>query len=762
VSGSDDARRHALRLESLWRLSTDPRLRGNDFIRALLLEAVVSLAPGRTSFCLLRHRDGSHYLVDAVVGDPGPADNLRLSEPVPFDRAPEAQTETTFAAAGRTYELIAGFLDGATAVALGPEDATYIEILGWVLARQIDLETNEDLLRREEVRSRAHAERLASLWQISNSPHLRDADLWTAMLAQAGANIRPDQYFRGTLWRVQEHDIVIEATSVRVGDDGGNDRISVGQALPRDEMIVGAFLKLGERTRSFTDVRESACYRDATRSRNVRSFLVTTFTIGGAIWGLSFASDTLVTAPLNAQDEAYIEVLAAFFGNRVQQRWQFDRIQYQQSHDVLTGLLNRSQFRSLARSAIATAEGFAVIVIDVNQFREVNETYGHMIGDALLVEIAAALQERAVVSELVGRIGANTFAVFAPDASSPDDARRRASRYALSFARAFSTGEREGRELVARTASFGVALDATGESTLDVVLSHAETALQQAKAREGGAIVVYEPWMDGDSERRALLSNELMAAIAGDQFVLVYQPHVELGTGRVSGAEALIRWQHPTRGLLTPDAFIPFAEQTGIITRIDAWVMAKACSVAAQFAAERPGFRLYFNLSGRQAGNTGLVRDFVAAARAGVDLRTLGVEITESDAMRNVAATRRVCRALRRLGVKIAIDDFGTGYSSLSSLQRLAVDVVKIDRAFVSGVLDDPHDGAITETIMAICQRFGFASLAEGAETDAEVSWLRQRGCTYVQGYAIARPLAIDDFRRWLAEHAAAGAVHHS
>lgn len=181
--------------------------------------------------------------------------------------------------------------------------------------------------------------------------------------------------------------------------------------------------------------------------------------------------------------------------------------------------------------------------------------------------------------------------------------------------------------------------------------------------------------------------------------------------------------------------------------------MQSAFAAVNAFRTLRPTFRLYFNLSGRQAGDPKVIRAFTEAARAGVSLQNIGVEITESDAMRDVEATRRVCRALRRLDVRIAIDDFGTGYSSLSSLKRLPVDIVKIDQSFVSGVLNDPHDETIAETIISISNRFGFDSLGEGAEQEGEIAWLREHGCRYVQGFGICRPIAFDAFKAWLVEH---------
>jgi EAL domain-containing protein (putative c-di-GMP-specific phosphodiesterase class I) len=221
----------------------------------------------------------------------------------------------------------------------------------------------------------------------------------------------------------------------------------------------------------------------------------------------------------------------------------------------------------------------------------------------------------------------------------------------------------------------------------------------------------------------------------------------------VTGCEALIRWNHPTRGLLLPGEFIPFAEHNGIIGSIDNWVMHETFARVKDVVALRPGFRLYFNLSGRQAGDSSVIRAFATAARNAVPLANIGVEITESDAMRDVEATRRVCRALRRFNVRIAIDDFGTGYSSLSSLKRLPVDIVKIDRSFISGILNDLHDETIAETIISIAKNFGLDALAEGVEQQAEVEWLRRHGCRYMQGYAICRPLPLAEFMAWLSEH---------
>jgi diguanylate cyclase (GGDEF)-like protein len=416
-------------------------------------------------------------------------------------------------------------------------------------------------------------------------------------------------------------------------------------------------------------------------------------------------------------------------------------------------LLNRSQFRSTVRSATRTTSRYAIVLVDVDAFREINESYGHMIGDAVLVEVGNALRLRAADGEFVGRIGDDVFGVYIGNPVSKDFVLSRALSFAEAFTRGFSTGDREGSEFIMRTAGLGVSLAPDDGTTIDAILSHADAALVRAKQRGHGSLVFYETGMEGDAHRRTALRNELAEAVAGNQFELYYQPHVEIATGTVTGCEALIRWNHPVRGLLSPQHFIPFAEQSGIIGTIDSWVMEQACAAANELAALQPGFRLYFNLSGRQAGDRSVIRALIAAARRGVGLRHLGVEITETDAMRDVEATRFVCRALRRLNVKIAIDDFGTGYSSLSSLKRLPVDVVKVDRSFISGVLTDPNDETIADTIISIAARFGFESLAEGVEQLGEIGWLKQRPCRYMQGFAVCHPLPFADFKRWVEDY---------
>ncbi len=784
-NSEERGQRQAVRLEALWRLVNEARLQGPGLVSAMLRQAAEAIRPNQY-FCGVLGCVESNAVRVIAVGVPAKQvdgcveapdigritalgatmipnvsrsqawDDINALGEIPASPAAmgwRSAISTRFDAAGIRYSLT--FASSAvTVIPFGAEDIGYLEVLGAAIGRLLEVNELTDTLRDAEERSRQHAARLEALWRLVNDPHLPDDELWPAMLTQAATAMQPGEPYRGTLWRIQGDQMIVEAFYEVEGHSDTGFHSRLGSSTDVAATLLGPLLAEGGGTRSWDDVGQEQRARPFANERGTRALVATTFSAGGTTWALTFASSSSTAKRLRAEEHAYIEILASFFSNHVQQRWQFDRIQYQQSHDVLTGLLSRSYFRSQARIAGRTSARYAVILLDINAFREINESYGHMIGDAILVEVGNALLKRTLEGEIVGRIGGDVFGIFIPKPVSREYVLGRAAEFAGAFAHGFSSGDRDGTEFIARTACLGIAIAPADGADLDTILLHADAALLCAKERGHGVTVSYLPGMEGDSHRRATLRNELAAAMAGDQFTLYYQPHVEISSGAVTGCEALIRWNHPERGLLLPGHFIPFAEQSGIITDIDDWVLRNACSVSRELGALRPGFRLYFNLSGRQAGDPRLIRSLTSAARNGAALENLGVEITESDAMRDVEATRRVCRALRKLNVRVAIDDFGTGYSSLSFLKRLPVDIVKIDRSFISGVLNDPHDETIAETIISISQRFGFQSLAEGAEQPEEIEWLRQHACHFVQGYAICHPLPLDDFKSWLSARA--------
>ncbi|MGA3037986.1 MAG: GGDEF domain-containing response regulator [Vulcanimicrobiaceae bacterium] len=776
------ARRQASRLESLWRIASNPGLQGASLIPAILCEAAEAIRPNQCFRGVLSRieaatavviglgvapRDSDPRIMLPQLGSTAPIrdtlvpivgrsqawDNLdSMAIPVGIARLGwRCGISTRFEAAGVRY-LLTFASPEPTTITFGAEDISYLEILGASFAHFLQLNHVTDQLREAEEHSRQHAERLESLWRLVNEAGQGEAQLWPAMLAQAATEMQPGHPYRGTLWRIDGADMVVEGSSEEApGHSPSDSKSRLGRSIPMATSIVGKFLADGGGTQSWENLPDDA--ESSSAESHECSVVVTTFSAGNATWALKFSSSTPAERPFGVEEHAYIEVLASYFASHIQDRWHSEQLQYHRSHDALTNLLSRSQFRSLAQSASRTNGSFAVVLIDIDAFSEINESYGHVFGDAVLVEIGRALLERVSEGEILARIAGDVFAIFIPCPLSVEFMQNRSDIFASIFSHGISTPGSPGGmgpEMVSRTASIGVAMAPKDGSTVDAILTHADAALLNAKMRGDGSTVFFEEEMGGDAARRTTLRNELATAIVDNQFTLYFQPHVEIATGVVTGCEALIRWNHPERGLLLPGHFIPFAEQSGIITSIDAWVLRNACAVSAELAALRDGFRTYFNLSGRQAGDPKLIRALKDEARSGVVLSNIGVEITESDAMRDVEATRRVCRALRRLDVRIAIDDFGTGYSSLSFLKRLPVDIVKIDRSFISGVLTDPHDETIAETIISISERFGFESLAEGAEQVEEIEWLRKRSCRFVQGYAICHPLPLEAFKSWL------------
>jgi len=766
---------HAQRLETLWGIVNNPELKSSVLVQAMLAQAATDLSvQQRFSGYLCSGTAGNVTIVGrsaergtgpvarevrralGALGDAVPAAGSRTRSWADAAHSPDAPAalaragwraaiSTAFEADGVRYWLTFAADDAATSE-FGDDDFAYLDVLAACFASQVRLNALEASLRDEEERSRSHASRLEASWQIVNDARLSDAEKWLAVLSQAAGSVWPGHGYRGTLWRIHGDKMTCEA----VGEAPGHSlsrTIEVGMVVPVASTIVGLALAAGMKSRSWDDLQAGETRLDLPHAEEIRSTIVTTFTAGDTLWALSFTSGRLTAKPLGNLEHAYVEVLASYFSNHVERRWQDALFRFEREHDRLTGLPNRSQFHSLAGAASPPGSSYAIAVFNLGTFREINESYGHAAGDAVLVQVANALLGSTRSDEIVGRLGGDVFAAYLPNRSA---AYLRARVHDLAGAVARRTPGDSPEGAIERSARVGIAVAPDDGDDIDAIFSRADAALAIAKARGPGAIVYYEAGMEGDARLRTKLRNELTEALAQDQFTLFYQPHVEIATGRVVGCEALIRWNHPTRGLVSPFEFIPFAEETGFITSIDDWVMRRAFQTAAEIGTSRPDFRLYFNLSGRQAGNVNLIRAFVRAARQGVPLKNVGVEITETDAMRDLQATRRVLRALRRLNVRTAIDDFGVGYSSLSSLKQLPVDIVKIDRSFVSGLTNNQDDAAMAETIISIAEHFGFESVGEGAESQAEIDWLGSHGCVNVQGYAICHPLPLEDFKTWL------------
>jgi diguanylate cyclase (GGDEF)-like protein/PAS domain S-box-containing protein len=421
-------------------------------------------------------------------------------------------------------------------------------------------------------------------------------------------------------------------------------------------------------------------------------------------------------------------------------------LRYQAVHDVLTGLPNRAAFlerleRSVARCRFNPDYRFAVFFLDLDRFKLVNDSLGHLSGDQLLVAVARRLVATLRPGDMVAHAGGDEFTLLVDHIEAPLDASHVANRIQNSLSAPFNLGGQE----VFVTASMGIALSG-GYTRPDEMLRDADTAMYRAKARGSGTYELFDREMQAQALNRLQLETDLRRALERDEFRLHYQPIVSLKTGLVTGFEALLRWEHPERGLLYPGAFLPVAEETGLIIGISDLVLRQCCAQARRwrqrFPALDPALTMSMNLTSHSFTHSD-VESLVAQALAEADLdgRQLQLEITESVFMEDLDAVVGVLLALKSREVEFHIDDFGTGYSSLSYLHRLPTEVLKIDRSFVGRMGQAGDDGVIVRTIVELAHNLGRRVIAEGVETAEQLARLRALGCEHAQGFYFARGL---------------------
>jgi diguanylate cyclase (GGDEF)-like protein/PAS domain S-box-containing protein len=438
-----------------------------------------------------------------------------------------------------------------------------------------------------------------------------------------------------------------------------------------------------------------------------------------------------------------------------------DRLAHQSMHDPLTGLPNRALFLDRLDLAIArcrrTHAQVAVLFVDLDRFKNVNDSLGHDAGDELLVGVAERLLDALRPGDTVARFGGDEFTILCedlPHGSARDRALEIAQRLRASLARPFAV--RDAETYVGL--SVGIALAEHGSEAADELLRDADVAMYHAKELGGGRVEVFDETMRARALARHATENALHRAIERGELRVFYQPVIALGDARCIGAEALVRWQHPERGLVPPAEFIALAEDTGLIVPLGEWVLEVAAAQAAHWQLEHgDDFVVSINLSARQLVEPNFA-DQVAdvIAKSGVHASNLCLEITETAFMEDAEAVMRVIEHMRELGVRFAIDDFGTGYSSLGYLKRFSVDTVKIDRAFVEGLADNPDDVAIVTAVVGLAHALGLRVVAEGVETEQQLGVLLDLDCDEAQGYFFAPPQPAADLealvsssRRW-------------
>jgi diguanylate cyclase (GGDEF)-like protein len=381
----------------------------------------------------------------------------------------------------------------------------------------------------------------------------------------------------------------------------------------------------------------------------------------------------------------------------------------------------------------------------------VNDRLGHSAGDALLVEMARRLQAAVRTGDTVARISGDEFALVLADLAKPDDAALVAQKILERLAEPVALGA----EQTFVTASIGIAAFPGDGGDADTLLGAADAAMYRAKQSGRNAYQFFTAEITQRTRARAQLAFELRRALERGEFALAYQPKVDLATGKVCGAEALLRWMHPSRGPVSPAEFIPVLEDTGLIVQVGEWVIRRACEdLKGWIAAGQQPMPVAVNLSARQFRQADLHEKIKAVvAAAGVDPALIELEITESQLMEDPEHAIRVMRSLRDGGIRIAIDDFGTGYSSLAYLTRFPVKSLKIDRSFVADVFSDHADAAIVRTIIEMAHQLGFTVVAEGVETDRQAAFLREFGCEQAQGFLFSRPVSAADLFSSSATH---------
>lgn len=436
-----------------------------------------------------------------------------------------------------------------------------------------------------------------------------------------------------------------------------------------------------------------------------------------------------------------------------QVRTNLDHVQALALFDQVTGLANRASFCRQVERLLAerSEEGLAALFfIDLDGFKGVNDTLGHAAGDQLLARVAGRLREVAMAQAsagagdcLIGRLAGDEFTLFVPSLPDMDSAGRIARAIQFALRERFDLGSQH----VDLGASIGVACYPEHGDTLSALLRSADIAMYHAKRQGRNRAEMFTAELALEAADRAELERDLLLGLQREEFLLEFQPQIEIGSGRAIGAEALVRWAHPERDLVMPGSFVPVAEESGAIVALGDWVMGRVCETAARWARAGVRQRIAINISSRELGQA----DFFMRLRHAIDAHQapavmLELEITESLAMEMKARTLDQIGVLRREGVRIAIDDFGTGYSNLSRLRELPVDRVKIDRSLVRDIAVSAEARTICSAVVGLIQGLGMEVVVEGVETEAQMEMLRVIGCTLFQGYHLARPMREEDY----------------
>jgi len=424
-------------------------------------------------------------------------------------------------------------------------------------------------------------------------------------------------------------------------------------------------------------------------------------------------------------------------------------------HDVLTGLPNRQLFQDrldqILKQAKRRESMVSILSLDLDGFKRINDTLGHGIGDHILKIMSQRLKSCIRKSDTVARQGGDEFIIILNEVGNEKHAIKVAKKILTSLVEPINIDSHSCR----LTCSIGVSIYPSDGQTASNLVKHAEIAMHRAKKQGRNTYQLYNLSMDAEALERLELENNLHLALEQREFKLLYQPKLNLASGKIEGVEALIRWNHPTLGRISPNKFIPLAEETGLIEKLGEWVLHTACIHAKTLTQEGfPGIRFSVNLSNKQFRNKH-IHEMIEQilTKTGLAPEYLGLEITESSIMKDVSYTIKVLRRLKEKGIKIFIDDFGTGYSSLSYLKKLPIDVLKVDRSFLEGIPEDKENKSITSAIIFLAHNLGLEVVAEGVETPKQLSFLRSMRCNSIQGFLFSKPIEFEELKQLLKEY---------
>ncbi len=418
--------------------------------------------------------------------------------------------------------------------------------------------------------------------------------------------------------------------------------------------------------------------------------------------------------------------------------------------DSLTGLANREYFNLTMARTLAQAkrknQKLGVMFLDLDYFKEINDTLGHLVGDKLLVSIAERLKSCVRSVDFIARLGGDEFVIILDDIQSPKATMNIADKILATLSKSVEIDHHE----VFISCSIGITFFPDDASNVNDLLKHADVAMYKAKSKGRNNFQFFTPELNAEVIQVMEIKNDLRGAVRRDELLLYYQPKINLLEDKIVSAEALLRWQHPTRGIVSPDQFIPIAEQSGLIIEIGQWVITEAIKQSKKWQKSlSPDFGMAINLSVKQFQESGLI-EFIEAqlSQFAVDASTIELEITESLLMEKSQQEQEILSGLSQKGFKISMDDFGTGYSSLSYLKRFTIDILKIDRSFIGDVISDPDAAEIVKAIIAMAHALKLTVVAEGVETKQQMDFLKQLNCNEIQGYLISKPIPALEFEQ--------------